>query len=68
MAFAIHLVNVFSPYLMLKVNAPVSIHLEYPLGGAEHGSTKLTVKPEVVTQAMKKDLDWLKEKLDKFGL
>jgi L-ribulose-5-phosphate 3-epimerase len=58
----------FSMLKDLKIDVPVSLHLEYPLGGAEQGRTKLTVEPEVVTGAMKKDLDWLKEKLDKFGI
>lgn len=39
-----------------KINAPVSMHYEYPLGGANHGDRTLTVEPEVVYEAMKKDL------------
>ena len=30
--------------------------MEYPLGGAEEGERILTVKPEVVYDAMKQDL------------
>ena len=36
---------------------PVSLHVEYPLGGAEKGKSEITVAPQVVFDAMKKDLD-----------
>jgi len=39
-----------------QVNVPVSLHLEHPLGGAEHGDTKISVDKKVVFDAMKKDL------------
>ena len=39
-----------------KAPRPVSIHLEYPIGGAEHGARKLSVDRKVVMEAMKKDL------------
>ena len=39
-----------------QLNPPVSLHLEYPLGGAEHGREKLSVDKKVVFDAMKKDL------------
>jgi len=39
-----------------RVNVPVSLHLEHPLGGAEHGDTKISVDKKVVFDAMKKDL------------
>jgi hypothetical protein len=52
----------------LHVNAPISIHFEYPLGGAERGKRKLTVKTDMVINAMKKDLNWLKTKLGQFNL
>ncbi|UXP33372.1 sugar phosphate isomerase/epimerase [Reichenbachiella agarivorans] len=35
---------------------PVSLHLEYPLGGAEKGNRDITVDKKVVFDAMKKDL------------
>jgi len=44
----------------LKVDAPISIHLEYPLGGADHGLTELTIPGEQVIAAMSKDLTYLK--------
>jgi len=46
-----------------NINVPISLHFEYPLGGANHGSTSLTVDPQVVINAMKKDLNHLKNLL-----
>lgn len=39
-----------------KINVPVSLHMEYPLGGAEHGATKLSCDKKIVFDAMKRDL------------
>jgi L-ribulose-5-phosphate 3-epimerase len=44
-----------------QLNAPVSLHLEYPLGGAENGATKLSCDKQVVFEAMKKDLKRVQE-------
>ncbi len=41
------------------INVPVSLHFEYPLGGAEHGQSKITVDRKVVIDAMRRDLRWL---------
>jgi len=38
------------------LNPPVSLHLEYPLGGAEKGKYEITVDKKVVYDAMTKDL------------
>jgi len=38
------------------LNPPVSLHLEYPLGGAEKGKYSITVDHKIVFDAMKKDL------------
>ena len=43
-----------------NVNVPVSLHFEYPLGGAEHGETKISVDKKVVFDAMRRDLQWLR--------
>jgi sugar phosphate isomerase/epimerase len=55
----------FATYFKLlkryQVNVPVSLHFEYPLGGAEHGNTKLSVDKKVVFDAMKKDLQKVRE-------
>lgn len=54
----------FSSYFKLlkelKIHAPISIHLEYPLGGADHGRKELTIPGEKVIEAMRKDLTYLK--------
>ena len=39
-----------------ELNPPVSLHLEYDLGGAEKGKSKITIDKKVVFDAMKKDL------------
>jgi L-ribulose-5-phosphate 3-epimerase len=44
----------------LNIQAPISIHLEYPLGGADHGHKVLTIPSEKVVEAMQKDLNYLK--------
>ena len=44
-----------------NIHVPVSLHYEYPLGGAEHGGFEITVDKKVVFNAMKKDLQWLHE-------
>jgi sugar phosphate isomerase/epimerase len=44
----------------LRVDAPVSIHFEYPLGGADHGHRELTIPGEQVIEAMAKDLKYLR--------
>ena len=44
-----------------RINVPVSLHLEYPLGGAEHGDRNLTIEHEQVYQAMRKDLNIVRQ-------
>lgn len=41
----------------LHLQPPVSLHLEYPLGGAEKGKREITVDRSVVYNSMQKDLD-----------
>ena len=52
-------------YITLKVEAPISMHFEYDLGGAEKGDKKTTMDPEKIYGMMKKDLDWLRNSLAK---
>lgn len=55
-------------FLLLKkyqINVPVSLHLEYDLGGAEHGASKITIDRKQVFNAMKKDLAFLRNAWDK---
>ncbi len=44
----------------LKIDVPISLHLEYPLGGANHGDTEITIPREKVIEAMVRDLKYLK--------
>jgi len=52
-------------YAGLKVEAPISIHFEYDLGGAETGKKETTMDPEKIYGMMKKDLDWFRISLTK---
>ena len=51
----------FSLLKQYNINVPVSLHYEYPLGGAEHGGTEITVDRKVVFDAMRRDLRLLHE-------
>ena len=48
--------NYFKLLKQYKINPPATMDMEYPLGGAERGATKLTCDKQVVFNAMKKDL------------
>ncbi len=53
------MVDFKSYFKLLKsygLKPPVSLHLEYPLGGADKGRYEITVDKKVVFDAMKKDL------------
>lgn len=52
-------------YATLKVEAPISLHYEYNLGGAEHGKTEINMDPEKIYGLMKTDLDWMRKSLSK---
>jgi len=58
----------FSLLKEYKVAVPVSLHCEYPLGGAENGAATLTKSAEEVTSAMSRDLNLLKQYLREAGL
>lgn len=45
----------------LKIVVPVSLHLEYPLGGADHGHRELSVDKSVVFEAMRRDLRFCRD-------
>ena len=44
-----------------KLNPPATLHLEYPLGGAEKGKFEISVDKKVVYDAMKKDLKTIRK-------
>lgn len=39
-----------------RIAGDMTLHYEYPLGGADKGKTELTLSPEEVTRAMQRDL------------
>ncbi|GAB3222095.1 sugar phosphate isomerase/epimerase family protein [Spirosoma arcticum] len=55
----------FNAYFRLlkqaNVRVPVSLHVEYPMGGAEHGATKLSIPQNELFAATKRDLNRLKQ-------
>lgn len=58
----------FELYKSLNIDAPVSIHYEYDLGGAEHGDKNPTMSMEEINKWLKKDLTFLKNQFEKFDL
>lgn len=48
-----------------NVSVPVSMHIEYPLGGAEHGDRTIKIERKEVFKAMKKDLKKIHEMWEK---
>ncbi|WP_427622686.1 hypothetical protein, partial [Pseudomonas hunanensis] len=50
----------FSLLKKYKINVPISLHLEYDLGGAEHGASHITIDKKVVFANMKRDLLFIK--------
>lgn len=44
-----------------RINVPVSLHIEYPLGGAENGNKTITIDKKLVFASMKKDLKKIHE-------
>ncbi len=58
------MVNFKRYFRLLKdygIQVPASLHLEYPLGGAEHGEKVLKIDRKLVFLAMKKDLNTVKD-------
>lgn len=58
------MVDFISYFRLLKsfgLRPPVSLHLEYPLGGAEKGKVDISVNQKVVFDAMQRDLNKVKE-------
>jgi len=53
----------FELYKSLQIEAPVSIHFEYDLGGAEHGQKEISMRLDKIESLMKKDLMLLKNEL-----
>lgn len=58
----------FELYKSLKIEAPVSIHYEYDLGGAEHGKKNTTMSLDEINSWLKKDITYLKNQFKKYNL
>jgi L-ribulose-5-phosphate 3-epimerase len=58
----------FSLLKEYNLAVPVSLHCEYPLGGAESGASTLTINGDEVISAITKDLNLLKQYLRDAGL
>jgi L-ribulose-5-phosphate 3-epimerase len=52
----------------LNIHCPLSLHYEYPLGGAEKGSKTITMKKEEILETIARDLKTLKVMLKVAGL
>jgi hypothetical protein len=44
-----------------NIQLPITMHYEYPLGGAENGAKKLSISSQELLTAMKKDLTLFKQ-------
>lgn len=51
-----------------NIDGPISLHFEYPLGGADKGAKRLTIKKEKVIDAMRRDVGILKSWLAQTNL
>jgi sugar phosphate isomerase/epimerase len=51
-----------------NISGPISVHYEYPLGGAEVGANELTMNKKDVISVMRKDLTTLKKYLAEANL
>ncbi len=58
----------FSLIKQYNISGPLSIHLEYDLGGADQGKKQITKPKEEVFAAMKQDLQTLRTLLQEAGL
>jgi sugar phosphate isomerase/epimerase len=58
----------FELYKSLNIEAPVSIHYEYDLGGAENGSTNPSMPREEIYAWLKKDITYFKKQFELFDL
>jgi hypothetical protein len=54
----------FSLLKKYKINVPISLHLEYDLGGAEHGAKEIKIDKKEVFARMKKDLNFIRNAWD----
>jgi len=48
-----------------SIQTPISIHFEYPLGGANEGDEHISIRPEKIFDALKKDLNFVKKHINR---
>ena len=58
----------FQLYKKYNITGPISLHYEYPLGGADHGHREITISQADLKTAMKADRDQLKKWMENAGL
>lgn len=58
----------FELYKSLEIEGPVSVHYEYDLGGAEHGSRNPEMSLNEISRWLKKDLNFLKKQFQQYNL
>lgn len=58
----------FKMYKSFGIEAPVSIHYEYDLGGAEHGDKNPEMNREEIFSWLEKDIKFLKQQFNKYDL
>ncbi|QMU30207.1 sugar phosphate isomerase/epimerase family protein [Adhaeribacter radiodurans] len=58
----------FSLVKQYGISGPLSVHFEYPLGGADQGKKQITIPKEEVFAAMSHDLQTLRAMLKEAGL
>ncbi len=54
----------FNEIRRLGIEADYSLHLEYPLGGADHGNREISITPEDFKKQVLLDIDFFKEYTD----
>ena len=52
----------------IKIPGPISLHFEYPLGGADKGSRELSIDRDKIIAIMRKDLNMLRGWLEKYAI
>jgi sugar phosphate isomerase/epimerase len=52
----------------INFHGPISLHFEYPLGGAERGARELALEPDKILHSMRADLQLLRNWLTQIEL
>jgi sugar phosphate isomerase/epimerase len=60
--------NFFKIYHKYQISGPISLHYEYPLGGADRGRREITISKNELINTMKRDLNQLKSWMKNVGV